>query len=86
MRPPAGVEISGGNGRTPRCSDIFWAGLMITSIESFLSRLRARIAWELLPSRFFVLSLLPKKSVCAEVGTYKGEFATSIVQATKPSD
>ena len=54
------------------------------TIESFLLPLRARIAWRLLPGRFFVLSLLPKDSVCAEVGTYKGEFAASIVLATKP--
>jgi hypothetical protein len=45
---------------------------------------RARLGRRLLPPRLFVLSVLPPNSVCAEIGSYKGDFAAWILSSGRP--
>lgn len=39
-----------------------------------------------LPSREHILDLLPKNSICAEIGTQYGNFAKSIIDRTQPRE
>lgn len=45
---------------------------------------RAWLGRRLVPSRLFVLSVVSEDSVCAEIGSYKGDFAAWILSSGRP--
>lgn len=53
-------------------------------LGSLLLRWRAWLGRRLLPPRVFVLSVLPADSVCAEIGSYRGDFAAWILSSGCP--
>lgn len=55
-------------------------------LRSFCLPWRARLGRCLLPRRLFVLSVLPAGSVCAEIGSFKGDFAAWILATGRPRE